>query len=226
LKAQALLKTEPGPYALAFEASERKRWLSDLEKLKVRLAAPQAGRMVKPAMPPAAPYEPGDVIVHPTERGEAFNVWTGRGGKADFKPDGWGCLLVTGVERAFGWTPVTFFAPLDTDPRRRADLDAAKAARFLFPLRGLPRIATASHARLMEAENIGRLPLDPARIAALPAAPETAHDAAVIGWSMASGAINAERAARRIEEMAVCFAEDDGRAGLQPGAEVRDLLAD
>jgi hypothetical protein len=85
-----------------------------------------------------------------------------------FTPDAWGAMVVLATGRAFEWLPWVALASLTVPPEQKPNLEAALAAH-LIPrpdTEGAGRfVPKRAHLRGLGAERIGRVRLDPARVA-------------------------------------------------------------
>lgn len=152
------------------EADERflKKRAAVLESLAARLEAPRPLR-ARPVSrkPPDQVLEVGEVHAFPTQSGFACSPWR-LPAKGPFVADGWGALVVLDCGQAFDWLPWCALASLTVDPSRRPTIDEAASANLIFHLQtyGAARcVPKRSHARTMGLELIGRLTLDPLKVA-------------------------------------------------------------
>ncbi len=169
------------------DLKKRAKLLSDLAKRfrRPRLPRPEPKR----SKPPSLVVETGEVYRFPTMADKAFNPylpsWEQGGFKGDgFRPDGWGALLIVAVGRAFDWFPWCAASALTVDPTRPPSLQDVIHARFIAAeQRGSYIVPRRAHAKKMGLELVGRLSLDPAKMAAAMPRDNSPEKAVVIGWT-------------------------------------------
>lgn len=147
-------------------ADVRKR-AAKLGELRARVAAQPAESKPRKTLRAPEPYvfEVGGVYAYPTLGGDTINPYLSpkRFDRSQWRPDGFGLMLVIGHGRALDYLPwyhaATALAVEPSIPER---------ARLVGEIRwGLPIYGTASPAPLrkkMEIEELGVFPLDPERI--------------------------------------------------------------
>jgi hypothetical protein len=139
-----------------------------LEELSRRLSAPRPQRQSpKSQKAPELVLEPGEVYAFPTMRGNAWHPYRLASAGA-FTPDAWGAMVVLETGRAFEWLPWVALASLSVPPERKPTLEAALAARLIpHPeTEGAGRfVPKRAHLRGLGAELVGRVRLDPVRVA-------------------------------------------------------------
>jgi hypothetical protein len=144
---------------------DRRRRSQNLAELRARLLSPaevKRGRMLQRPQPFL--WEPGEVLVFPTSRGECINPYFRNktlitGG---WSQDGWGAAIVVERGRAFDF--LTWYRPLvaSSVEQEKPVIDTMVARRHWR----LDRPGTASrlHIARMEIEGIGRLNVDLAKL--------------------------------------------------------------
>src|SRR6267143_1588001 len=166
----------------AGDVKKRAKLLSDLAK---RFRSPGPVRPEpKHSKPPPLIVETGEVYRFPTMADKAFNPYLPSWEQGDFKPDGWGALLIVAAGRAFDWFPWCAAAALTVDPTRPPSLDDAIRARFIAAeQRGNYVVPRRTHAKKMALELLGRVSLDAAKTAAAMPRDDSPQRAVVIGWT-------------------------------------------
>jgi hypothetical protein len=152
-------------------SSDLRKRAKILDALAQRLRTPRPAR-VRPkrsGMPPFA-VEVGDVYSFRTHHHEAFNPWRPDRDYAEFKPDGWGALVVFALGRVFDWFPWCAASALTVPPSREPSLQDAVQSRFISAKQsGTYLLPARTHLKKMRMQLLGRLNLDPGKtVAAMP----------------------------------------------------------
>ncbi len=139
-----------------------------LDALAERLRNPRPARPRTAAKkPPAYVVTRGEVYIYPTMNGSAVNAWMSSWQQAGFVPNGWGACLVLEVGRAYDWLQWCAIAALSTDANLPATLDdILQSELMLHPqTMGAARcVPKKSHLAMMQAQCIGTVDLDPAKV--------------------------------------------------------------
>lgn len=181
-----------------------------LDELRGRLQAPRPPRReTRPRKPPDLVLDAGELYAFPTMRGNAWHPYR-LADAGPFTPDGWGAMVVLATGRAFEWLPWVALASLTVAPDPQPTLDDALAASLI------PRADTDGAGRFvpkrahlvgMQAERIGQIGLDSARVAphlsTWPIARAIQYD-----WTIAYAAIS------------------PSASGIQPGVPLASLVID
>jgi len=149
---------------LGMPEGDRRRRAQNLAELRARLLSPvvKRGRMLQQPQPFL--WEPGEVLVFPTSRGECINPYFRNKSliTGGWSHDGWGAAIVVERGRAFDF--LAWYRPLvaSSVEQEKPVIDTIVARRHWR----LDRPGTASrlHIARMEIEGIGRLNVDPAKI--------------------------------------------------------------
>jgi len=177
---------------------------NELQKLRARLENPRPERKI-PAnpRPPALVVEAGEIYAFPAMQGyqdsnniaRSFNAWFSHwdeGHSQHFLPDSWGAFVVLAIGREHDWLPwaacCPLFAPLD----HKVSMEEAVCAYLNLNPEWNFHICEpkALHLKRMQAQCIGTLPLDMAKIAALLPSASTINEQVAIGRSFCSAAYN------------------------------------
>ena len=158
-----------------------------LDALAVQLRNPRPERARPNAKrPPAMVVETGEAYAFPTMRNNAINPWMKSREQAKFVPDGWGAMLILGQGRAYDWLPWCAYQCLDTLNTREATLADVRASRLLTTDTSAIAVPRRLHLQRIDVRRLGRLELDPQRVAARVAFRPNGHtpeEVVVIGWS-------------------------------------------
>jgi hypothetical protein len=158
-----------------------------LDALAEQLKNPRPERArPKSRKPPSMIVETGEVYSFPTMRGRAINPWMQNREKAKFEPDGWGAMLILGQGRAYDWLPWCAYECLDTPSSREATLEDARSSRLLTTDSAEIAVPRRLHLQRLAADRLGRLELDPSKVAARMAFEPNGHspeEVVFIGWS-------------------------------------------
>jgi hypothetical protein len=179
-----------------------------LTELAERLRSPRPPRpRPKGTKPPPFVVEVGEVYRFPTSRGQSINPWYPSVKTPEFKPDGWGALLVVSRGRVFDWFPWCAAGSVTVAPERPPSLDDVLQAHLISNQEGATYcVPRRTHLKRMHMELLGRLSLDPARASAVISDEATPQFAVMAGWSF--------------------IAQARGwRGSSQDGVPVRELLA-
>ncbi len=157
-----------------------------LETLAPRFREPRPARP-RPSgkrLPPMV-VAAGEVYRFPTMQDKAFNPYLSSWERFGFKPDGWGAMLIFACGRAFDWFPWFAGSGLTVDATRPPSLDDAIQSRFIAAeQRGSYMVPRKRHLERMPMELIGRLDLDPRKVAkVMPRRDFPPERAAVVGWT-------------------------------------------
>ncbi|HEU4852178.1 MAG TPA: hypothetical protein VFT37_08490 [Telluria sp.] len=158
-----------------------------LEDLEARLRAPRPSRPAVAAKdPPAFILDVGEVYAFPIMNGRAHSPHR-PAQDGPFVQDGWGAMIVLDRQRAFDWLPWYCAAGLTIDAQRRPTMRDAEQACITTSMHSEGANgynASKAHLRLMQVELIGRVALDPAKVA--PHMSKRAfHSAIEYGWTIA-----------------------------------------
>jgi hypothetical protein len=158
-----------------------------LDALAERLRSPRPMRP-RPTGTRPSPFvvDVGQLYRFPTMDYEAFNPWFPTWEAADFKPDGWGALLVIALGRVFDWFPWCAASSLTVSPTRAPTLEDVLKARFISEQQsGSYFVPRRTHLKRMRMDLIGQLSLDTTQVAAAMPRENSPQFAVLAGWSFA-----------------------------------------
>ncbi|MEO1460043.1 MAG: hypothetical protein AAFV49_21075 [Pseudomonadota bacterium] len=190
------LSREPGAYSDAFTSETALReWRRSIQDLSRRLRQPPRERQKRAASFPEHRYAQGDVLAFPTMLGlgrgnglhirldgDTVSYHSGRAPKDWFKPDGWGCVIVTEHGFVFDVIPYLRIAPVLVSEKNAPTLVDVRSSKFLYNHVGKPRVYNGR--AFPNASNIGRLVLDTAKLQAAPQDSCTPRDAVLYEYDL------------------------------------------
>lgn len=173
------------------ELEKRREILADLAE---RLHAPRSAKAL-PTSPkqPKKIFEVGEVYAFPTMAGWARKVWGADNG--DFKPDGWGALLVVDCGLLYGLRPWCAIASLAIDSSTAPALaDVMESELLYYPqTRGATLcVPQRAHVKRMEAKPLGCLRLESGKARATVSQWCSLKSAVGMGWSISTVAFSAK----------------------------------
>jgi hypothetical protein len=140
-----------------------------LAELAARLEAPRPLRPpAKAGKPPVQPFEVGEIHTFPTMRRSARSHYRDERLSGPWVPDGFGALVVLAAGRAWDWFPWVALTSLSGPAERPMTLEEALAGRLLHydpPDGASIYCPKPAHVKSMGLSLLGRVALDPAKVA-------------------------------------------------------------